>query len=148
LVRIAGSYHAPWDIQVASSYTFQSGPYSGPVINRIAAPDPAFGPPTVTLSNGRVVPNPLATVFRFAGATRGDGQVKLDPVHTWNIRAGRMFEFGRVRVEPSVDVLSVLNTGSFYAFQLGANQTFNPAYGQGQSIQPPRALQLSVRVLY
>src|SRR5262249_31312650 len=72
--RLGASYLAPWDIILATNYTFESGLWSGPVVTRIPAPDPAFGPPTVTLSNGRVVSNPLATTIRFADATRDDGQ--------------------------------------------------------------------------
>ena len=63
--RISGLYHAPLDIQVAANYTIQVGRWSGPIFTRIAAADPQFGPSTVTLSNGRLVSNPLATTLRF-----------------------------------------------------------------------------------
>ncbi len=93
-----------------------SGPYSGPIIDRIAEPDPRFGPPTITLSNGRVVQNPLATRDRFAYPTRGEGQIKLPTMHTWNIRAGRAFRFGTKRLDASLDVFNVLNSDAFQEF--------------------------------
>jgi hypothetical protein len=145
--RIAASYTAPWDIHLATSYTFQSGPWSGPIINRAAAADPRFGPPTLTVGN-RTVTNPLATLFRFAYPDRGEGQLRLKPVHTLNLRVGRKFTFGTTQIEPGFDVLNALNKGAFYAFQSGANQTFSPLYNTGTSIQPPRALQLSLRISY
>ncbi len=74
-------YRAPWDFQVATNYSIQRGRWSGPILNRIAAADPQFGTPTVTLSNGRVVSNPLATTIRFENDDRGDGQFQLDALH-------------------------------------------------------------------
>ena len=58
----------------AGSYTLQKGRWSGPIPTGSLRPDPQFGPPTVTLSNGRVVSNPLATTLRFAFPTRSEGQ--------------------------------------------------------------------------
>ena len=43
--------------------------------------NPQFGPPIVTLSNGRVVANPLATTIRFAGSDRTDQQFALPSIH-------------------------------------------------------------------
>src|SRR4029453_3463685 len=88
-VRVGAAYRGPWNLTVAANYTFQSGLWSGPITTRVAAPDPQFGPPTVTLSNGRVVSNPLATTIRFAHPTRDDGQFTLSSLHLWNLRVGR-----------------------------------------------------------
>jgi hypothetical protein len=146
--RVAASYRAPWHVLASSSYTFQSGPWSGPIVTRRAAGDPQFGPPTVTLSNGRAVSNPLATVIRFAFAARGDGQLRLASAHTWNLRVARRFQIQQVAVEPALDVLNLSNNDAFFAFLGGANQTYNANYGQGSSRQPPREVQMSVRVLF
>src|SRR6266566_7101203 len=70
VVSLSGSALVPWGIRVAPMITYQSGPWSGPIVTRIAAPDPAFGPTSVVLSNGRPVSNPLATTIRFAYPTR------------------------------------------------------------------------------
>ena len=58
-VRTGASYTGPWALLIAADLTIRSGIFSGPVVTRVAAADPAFGPATVTLPNGRVVTNPL-----------------------------------------------------------------------------------------
>jgi len=148
VLRVAASYRAPGNVLVSSSYTFQSGPWSGPIVNRLATADPRFGPSTVTLLNGRVVSNPLATIIRFDDATRGEGQLQLPAAHTLNARVGRRFQRQHVAIEPALDVLNLTNNDAFFAFLGGANQTYNANYGQGSSRQPPREVQLSVRVLF
>ena len=86
VVRFAAVYHAPWKFNVATNYALQGRRWSGPIITRVAAADPQFGPTTVTLSNGRIVPNPLATLNRFAFPTRDEGQFKLPALHVINLR--------------------------------------------------------------
>jgi hypothetical protein len=82
-------------------------------VTRLATPDPRFGPPTVTLSNGRVVSNPLATTIRFANATRGDGQFTLPFGHALNLRIGKDVSFGTRRLETALDVFNVANHDAF-----------------------------------
>jgi hypothetical protein len=147
--RISGSYHAPWDVQLAANYTIQVGRWSGPIFTRISAPDPQFGPATVTLSNGRLVSNPLATTVRFANATQGDGQFRLPATHYLNIRAARDFKLApRHRLNVAFDVLNLPNAAGFQGFLTGANQLFSANYGKGGQIQTPRTYQLSFRYMF
>jgi hypothetical protein len=146
--RLAASYRAPWGILLATNYIVQSGIWSGPVVSRIAAPDPAFGPPTVTLSNGRVVSNPLATVIRFAEPTRSEGQFTTPVMHWWNIRVGKEFVVGRHRIEAAVDLLNVVNAGGDYYLQSGGNQTYSANYKTFTYRQPPRSVQLYLRYAF
>jgi Carboxypeptidase regulatory-like domain len=146
--RLALTWTAPWHLIVAGSYTVQSGPYTGPVVDRIPASDPRFGPATVTLSNGRSVPNPLATTIRFAGADRGDRQVKAKARNEVNLRLGRKFEFGPRRIEASGDVFNVFNGGAFERYRTDSNQLYNPLYLAAQNLQPPRVVQLSLKFLF
>jgi len=147
-VRVGLTYQAPWRMLLATNYTFQSGGWSGPIVTRIAAPDPAFGPSQVTLSNGRRVTNPLATTIRFAYPTRGDGQTTTPTLHIWNVRAGRAFAFGDVKLEAAIDVFNVTNNGADQSFQASANQLFNPLYGSTQYRQLPRSAQLMIRASF
>ncbi len=148
VIRLAATLSGPWDLQFSTSYTFQSGVWSGPIITRVAAPDPAFGPPTVRLSNGRVVNNPLATTLRFAYPTRGEGQLRTPKMHVWNGRAGRRFEIGRVKVDAALDVFNVTNNGADFNFELFTNQTFNPFFGRTNGRQPPRSAQIVLRASF
>ena len=145
VARLGAALNLPYSIVVAANYTYQSGPYSGPVVHRIAAPDPQFGPPTVTLSNGRVVPNPLATVIRFTNSDRGEGQLELEDLHIWNTRIGRDFRFGVQKIELAVDIFNVTNADSDQSYRNGANQSFSPNYALGQTRQLPRSARLWVR---
>jgi hypothetical protein len=146
--RLALTWTAPWSLIVAGSYTVQSGPYTGPVVTRIAASDPRFGPASVTLSNGRVVPNPLATTIRFAGTDRSDQQVKAGARNEVNLRLGRKFAFATHSFEASVDIFNLFNGGAFERFRIDANQLYNPNYLSAQNLQPPRVAQLSLRFTY
>ena len=144
----AVSAELPWSLQLASHFTYQSGPWSGPIVTRLPAPDPAFGPPTVTLSNGRVVSNPLATPIRFANATHADGQFQLKAMQALNVRIGRTFAIGRGRLETAVDLFNVTNHNADQSVQNGTNQLYSPFYGIGVTRQVPRALQLSARFVF
>jgi hypothetical protein len=147
--RVSASYHAPWDIQVAANYTLQYGRWSGPIFTRIGAPDPQFGPATVTLSNGRLVSNPLATTLRFANATQSDGQFVLPATHYFNLRFARDFKLMATnRVNVAFDLLNVVNAGGFQGFLTGANQLFSANYGKGGQVQTPRTYQLSFRYTF
>jgi len=150
-LRIGVSYLAPRGVVLASNYVMLSGPYSGPVVDRIAASDPAFGPATLRLSNGRLVSNPLATTIRFAYPTRGEGQVKAPNQHTWNVRAAKEFRIGRSKLELAFDVFNLLNDDTDQDFLDGGNQLYSPNYARradgsflGTLRVPPRGGQVSV----
>jgi hypothetical protein len=143
---------APWGIQLATNFSIQSGPYSGPIVTRIAASDPQFGPPLVTLPNGRVVSNPLATTIRFAYPTRGDGQLKAPYLKVVDVRLGRNFAFSTRRLEVSFDIFNLLNSDADQQFFNGGNQLYSSNYALqrdgsflGTNRQPPRSGQFTVR---
>jgi outer membrane receptor protein involved in Fe transport len=149
VARASASYHAPWDFELAGNYTLQTGRYAGPIFTKIGAPDPAFGPATLTLSNGRLVSNPLATTLRFAYPTIGDGQFELPAVHYQSVRVGRTFALGSDRkLTAALDILNILNLSGYQGFLAGANQLFSANYGRGGSVQPPRSYQLSFRYVF
>jgi hypothetical protein len=145
--RAAMSVNGPWGTLAATSYTWQSGPWSGPIMTKLAAGDPQFGPSSVVLSNGKTVSNPLATPIRFAYANAGEGQFHLPAVGVWNLKLGRRFSFGHLRVDASAEVLNLINSGNDYIFANGANQLYSPLYGKtGGLLQTPRSVQGSVRL--
>ena len=148
VARAAVAATGPWGLMFATNYTFQSGAWSGPIVTRIAAADPAFGPATVRLSNGRVVSNPLATVIRFAYPTRGEGQQRTPALHALNLRAGRRFAIRRVKFDASLDVFNVTNHGADLGFEFGGNQTYNPLFGLTIDRQLPRSAQIVLRAAF
>lgn len=145
-LRLGATASTPWGITLAVNYAYQSGAYSGPVVKRIAAADPQFGPSTVTLPNGRRVSNPLATTIRFAGADRGDGQLQLKALQNLNLRVGYDLKLGSARnVQLALDIFNLTNQGAYEQWLSGANQQYSPNYGLGRALQFPRVFQLSAR---
>ena len=147
VVRAGVTYRAPAGVLVATTYSFQSGVWSSPIVTAIDAPDPKFGDPVVQLSNGRNVQNPLARTIRFAYPTRGEGQFRAPPIHSWNLRVGREFSMLRLgaRTDILLDVFNVPNAGAYHQLAFGANQQYSPSFRQGQSRQVPRSAALSAR---
>lgn len=144
-VRVAGRYAAAGDIRLAASYVIQAGDYSGPILTRLAAADPVFGPATITLANGTTQPNPLATTIRFAGATRSDGQVRNDTSRYLQLSASRVFRFaGGQQIEPTVNLFNVFNNGAQTQFAAGGNQLYSPNYLAGANQHPPRSVSLTL----
>ncbi len=143
-VRIAGQYEAPWGFSVAGSYIIQAGGYVGPLLTRLDAADPVFGPATVRLADGRTQPNPLATRLRFQGPTRTDGQVKNDDARYLQMKIGRKFRVGRHSLEPALNIFNALNTGANTQWNTGANRTYETSYLQPFNRHPPRAYQMSM----
>jgi hypothetical protein len=152
-LRLAASYNAPWGLTLSSNLNYFSGPYTGPIVRFLPAPDPQFGPPSLVLSNGRTVSNPLATTVRFAYATRGEGQLQAPPLAQWNARAGWRFALGGNRsFEIALSVLNITNRDALQEYLSGSNQlgSSNFAYGpdgtfRGQKRQAARTAQLSMR---
>ncbi len=140
--RFSLVYTLPWDLQAGTHYVFQSGPYTGPIVTRIAASDPQFGPPSVTLSNGRVVTNPLATTIRYNFANRGEGQVKADPRKELNLKFTKSFRFARYRAEAGVGIYNVFNSGTIERYASDAGQLYSPNYLGYEGFQPPRSVDL------
>lgn len=151
VVRAGGTFSLPWNLTVATVFTLLSGPYSGPIYTTVAAPDPRFGPPVVTLSNGRRVSNPLATTYRFAYATRGDGQIQAPTMAVWNLGVRRDFRIGAAALQLAFDVFNVTNNGADQQFLDAGNVVTSANYAlkdgewHGQNRQAPRIGQLSVR---
>jgi hypothetical protein len=143
-VRTVGQYLAPWGITLAGSYEVSAGDYTAPIVNRLSAADPRFGPALVTLADGTRQPNPLATTIRFAFPTRGEGSVLNEPTRSLQLKIGREFVFGRHRFAPSLNVYNLLNSGANTQNADGANQIYNPAYLSGIQRLSARAFQLMI----
>ena len=123
--------------------TMTSGNFSAPVTTTLPGPDPQYGPASMTLSNGRVVPNPLATTTRLVGP-RGDNVLQTPTVHRLNLRFGKEFRItGTQTFDFNVDVFNVTNNGAPLFFR--ATNDTSPFFGQFTSTtQAPRAAQVSV----
>ena len=143
-IRTVGQYLAPWGITLAGSYEVGAGDYTAPIVTRLSAADPRFGPALITLADGTRQPNPLATTIRFAYPTRGEGAVLNEPTRSLQLKIGREFVFGRHRFSPSLNIYNLLNSGANTQNADGANQQYNPAYLSGIQRLSARAFQLMI----
>ena len=146
--RLSFVFNLPWDVQLGTHGVFQSGPFTGPVVTRIAAADPQFGPASVTLSNGRVVTNPLATTIRYAFATRGEGQVKAGARKELNLKLTKSVKFARYRLEAGMGVYNATNEGVIERFASDAGQLYSPNYLGWEGFQPPRTMDVTLKFTF
>jgi Carboxypeptidase regulatory-like domain/TonB dependent receptor-like, beta-barrel len=148
IFRVNASYYLPWRFTVATIFSLESGVYGGPLIKTLAANDPevaAHGPQQLTLSNGRVVSNPLYATTRLVGP-RGEGQLRAPNLPRLNMRFGKEFRFKENHtLEANADFFNITNNGAPMFFSNGTNTTL-ATFGRFQSTtQSPRGAQLSVR---
>jgi hypothetical protein len=141
--KLAAAVQLPHDLRLAGIYQVHSGPWSGPIVTHLAAPDPNV--PPVVFIQGFPIPNPGATTLRFAYATRGEGQLRLPAVHLLNLRVSHRWQTRIGRLEPVLDVFNPFNWNRHLAFATLANQQFSPSFGQGGYRQAPRSMQASLR---
>ncbi|MGQ0736127.1 MAG: TonB-dependent receptor domain-containing protein [Acidobacteriota bacterium] len=148
--RFNATWHAPYGIVTAGSYSVVSGGWSSWIVRQLPANDPqiaVFGPSTVVSSTGSRQSNPLATRIRFVYPTRGEGQVLLAATHTVGLKLSKRFRLGGSRdFEVATNILNLLNggRGTEYA-RGGANRQYNTvAYLQPGNLQAARSFQLDV----
>lgn len=159
-LRFGGTYHAPYGVILAASYTILAGPWTGPIVDLLPANDPAlavFGPSNFRLATGSSANNPLATRMRFVGSappgqfpgnvTRGDGQVQAPAIKTLGLKVGKTIRLGgSYQVELAGNILNLLNNGDYTQYNYnGANERFNTAnILQMRNQQAARAFQGTV----
>ncbi len=145
-LRFGGTYHAPFGVIAALSYTILAGPWSGPIVTQLPEGDPAlavYGPATFRLANGTNASNPLSTRMRFVYPTRGEGQVQAPAIKTFGLKLGKSVKLGGSReVELAGNLFNLLNDGNYSQYNYsGANEQFNPNYLQMRNQQPARGFQ-------
>ena len=144
--RFSALYTLPYGFDFGAHYVYQSGPYTGPIVDRIAAADPRFGPAQVVGPTGRRVANPLATTIRFKFATRGEGQVKADARQELNLKVTKRIKLNRYTVEFGGALYNLTNQGAIERWSSGAGQFYSSGnYLAPTSLQPPRSYELNAK---
>ncbi len=145
--NVAGTWLAPWGLNVSGSYTIQGGPWSGSPLYRLASNDPqiaVFGPATFKLPNGSTQTNPLATRNRYVYADRGTGQFASPAIHTVGLKIGKVVKLGGTRqAEIAGNIFNLLNGGDFTQFSYNsAYQTWSSDFLLMRNRQQARAFQM------
>ncbi|HUE89351.1 MAG TPA: TonB-dependent receptor [Vicinamibacterales bacterium] len=158
-LRFGGTYHAPFGIIAAASYTILAGPWSGPLVDQLPVGHPSlavYGPSTFRLANGTNASNPLSTRLRFVNsttpgefsenATRGEGQVQAPAVKTLGLKIGKTIRLGGSRdIELAGNIFNLLNAGDRTQYNYsGANERFNPNFLLMRNQQAARGFQATV----
>lgn len=144
MLKVNVTYVAPLGLTVGASYLFQMGQYSGPILTLIPAASVTH-PRTVTLSNGRVVSNPLATRVRFFYPTRDEGQLQLPSFKVLNLRIGKRLKRGRHTLEGALEVFNLSNQGNSVRFDPPTLREGQPVAFALTATQAPRAGQVILR---
>ncbi|HEX9773605.1 MAG TPA: hypothetical protein VGA44_09075, partial [Steroidobacteraceae bacterium] len=144
LLKVSVAYVALFGITIGGSYLFQQGQYSGPILTLIPQADVSHQP-SVTLSNGRAVPNPLATRVRFFYPTRDQGQLQQPSLSVLNLRIGKRFKRNSHTLGAAVEVFNLFNQGNNLFFNVPRLTEGLPAAFVLTETQSPRAGQIMMR---
>ncbi len=95
-------------------------------------------------------PNPLATVYRFVGETRGDGQIQAPSIKALGLKIGKRIGLSSDReLELAANVFNLFNWGNHHQYTYAAaNRVFSPNFLQMRNLQLARALQLTAIFRY
>jgi len=115
------------------------------VVIQMPTGDPVFGAGQITLADGSRQPNPLATSWRFAYGTRSEGQIRNETTRYLQLNLGREFGIGPHRLETTLGIFNVFNTGAHTQWNDGANRLNSPLYLSRFNRHPPRAFQVNLR---
>ncbi len=109
-----------------------------------------MGPPRIRLENGLWAPNPLATVYRFVGEDRSDGQVQAPSIKSFGLKVGKRFRIGGQReLEVAANIFNLFNWGDHHQYRYGsANAVYSPNFLQLRNLQTARSLQLTAIFRY
>ncbi len=145
--KLNATHVARYGITVGFSYLYQMGQWSGPVFTLIPQSQVTH-PATVTLSNGRVVANPLATRTRFYYSTRDEGQFTAPALSELNLRLGKRFRWRTYAFEGAVQGFNILNRGDDLFFNAPTLVEGQPSTFTRRLTQAPRAGQVTLKVSF
>jgi hypothetical protein len=132
-VKLLGSYLLPYQVQVAAAYqTF-------PGRERLA---------NVTFPNAVVQPSlgrPLSQTTSVLINVIEPGTVFAERIQQLDLRATKLFNFGRTRVRANLDVYNVVNDNSGLNYPTAFNPANPQAWERPGVIMPPRSAKVSVQ---
>jgi len=121
-----GMYQAPFGIDFGANFTLRQG----------------YGQP---FYRDRVNTNDALVATKTILLTQGTDEFRLDTVSTFDVRAEKMFKFGRSSMALDFDVFNLFNNATVLGKQYNARVT---AYNQILEIMNPRIARLGVRFFF
>jgi hypothetical protein len=138
-VKLSGSYTFPWDITAGVYYGYFSDSIVYDTFQALPAGAPA---PRVTLSNGRVVNDPLFNPVRLVAPPSEKVGREIGGTSLFNFQLQKGFTVGEQRFKLTAMVYNLPNAAERTGY-LSTNID-NPNYNRLSSAQRPRAGQLSL----
>ena len=137
-VKLAGSYTLPWDVTAGLYYSVTSDRVLLDTYQELPA---GALPPRVTLSNGRVVNDPLFNPVLLVAPPSDEVGRKIGGVHLLNFQLQKTFRFGRHQFRVTGMAYNLPNNAARTGYS--STNIANPNYSQLSGVQRPRAGQFS-----
>lgn len=138
-LKLSGSYTFPWDITAGVYYSKYSNTTFYDTYQALPAGAPA---PRVTLSNGRVVADPLFNPTLLVAPPSENVGKRGGGTNLVNLQIDKGFPIGSHRFRVTALVFNLANSAQPLNY-LSTNIA-NPNYGRPSQIQRPRAGQISI----
>jgi hypothetical protein len=138
-VKLSGSYTLPFDIIAGVYYSVYSDRVLLDTYQELPAGTLA---PRITLSNGRVVADPLFNPVLLVAPPKEEVGRKIGGTHLLNVQLQKSLRFGRHQFRVTAMAYNLPNRGE----RLGYSSTLigHPNYNVLSGVQRPRAGQLSL----
>jgi hypothetical protein len=137
-LKLAGSYTLPWDVTAGVYYSKKSPTV---LLDQYQVLPATALPPRVTLSNGRIVNDPLFNPLLLVAPPDEEVGRKIGGQHLLSLQLEKSFLIGRHTLR--VMALGYNLPNASRALNYLSSTIGNTNYGRFSSIQPPRAGQLS-----
>lgn len=139
MFKLSGSYTFPGDVTAGIYYSKRS---TTVLLDRMYVQPPGTLAPQVTLSNGRVVFDPLFNPLVLVAPPDDEVGRRIGGPHLLNLQVEKTFRFGRQNLRLMGLIYNLPNASRLLNY--GSNVLGNPNYERISSVQPPRSGQISI----
>lgn len=137
-LKLSGSYTFPWAVTAGLYYSKFSDAMA---YDRYQELPPGTTAPRVTLSNGRVVADPLFNPVRLVDVPSENVGRRIGGTELLNFQLQKRFDFANHGLKVTALVYNILNADTYTLY--GSTTLGNPNYNRVFGAQRPRAGQLS-----
>ncbi len=137
-IKLSAVYTLPWDVRTSVTYQNIAGiPLAASYVASNAAILPSLGRNLGACRDAAVCTATTTVDLMQANQTYQEGRNSQ-----LNLRLGKIFDFGKVRMEPQLDVFNLLNANQV----LVMTTRYGAAWQNANSILAPRVFKLGVQV--
>ena len=138
-LKLSGSYTFPWDITAGVYWSMFSDTYLLDTYQELPA---GTAPPRITLSNGRVINDPLFNPVRLVAPPSEKVGRKIGGTELLNVQLQKGFRYKSQQFRITALIFNALNADT--RLNYASSNIDNPNYNVLTGVQRPRAGQLSI----